>query len=152
MACGQAGKRLFAKALVIGRVEKDEIERPVEASRFQAQIGRVAAMDAGVSEEAQRFNVVTDRPARGGIGLDEKRKRRPARHGFQPERAGARKKVEHAPAAQSGAPRRMRQNVEHRLARAIARGPCIPTRRRCDGAAFEFSPDNAHASAHATGR
>jgi hypothetical protein len=86
-------------------------------------------MDARRTEEAERFDIVANGAARGGVGFHEKRKACAARHRFQAQRAGAGKKIEHTPALRPGRPLRMRQHVEHGLAGAVAGRAGIAARR-----------------------
>ncbi len=89
-----ARERLFAEPLAVGRVEEDEIEGLDRARRPER--GRVAAQDAGDAGQAERLDVGADQAASLDARLDEERMRRAARDRFEPERAGAGEKVEHA--------------------------------------------------------
>ena len=81
-------------------------------------------MHAGCASQLQRVDIRPDRAARSAVCLDEQTERTPARHGFQPERAGACEQVNHARTFERRGPVCMGKDVKHRLARAVSGWPC----------------------------
>ncbi len=73
-ALAEAFYGALAEAPAVRRVKKNQIEGIAQASRLDAEVGRIAAMDAGGPEEPKRFDIVPDRAPCGGLGLDKKRK------------------------------------------------------------------------------
>ncbi len=59
------------EALCVGRVHEDKIEGRAEPGGLGAEVGGRAAVDAGVSEELEGFDIVADAAARGSFGFDE---------------------------------------------------------------------------------
>ena len=75
------GERLLRQSLAIGRIEERERERLKRMRR--AELGRVAAEDAGDAAEAERLDIVAQQRARFHALIDEQRIGRAARDRLQ---------------------------------------------------------------------
>ncbi len=119
-ALGGGGERLFAEPLRIGRVGEEKLKRLQIADG--AEIGGIAAQDAGAAGKAERLDVFPEKPATLDAVFDEEDVSAAARGGLQADRAGSGKDVHH-PGAVDSLWICMRQDVEQALARAVRRRP-----------------------------
>ena len=134
-------ERPLGEALAVGRIEEHERER-LERMRG-AELGRVAAEDAGDAAEPERRDVLADERARLGAVVDEQREGGAARERLEPERAGAGEQVEHARAGDRIAIG-MDEDVEQRLAQPVGGRPDRLRFRRGERAPAQPSADDAH--------
>ena len=141
-AGGGARKRLLAEPLAVGRVAEDEVEGRDRAGG--AEVGRVAAQDAGDAVQAERLHVLADEAAALDACLDEHRRRRAARDRLDAERAGAGEEVEHARALARQVVA-VDEDVEERLAQPVARRTDVVRARCGERPAPKSSADDAHA-------
>ena len=93
--------------------------------------------------EPQRRDVLAQERARLGAVVDEQRERRAARERFEPERAGAGKKIEHARAGDRIAVG-VSEDVEQRLAQPVGGRPHRLRPRRRERAPAQAAADDAH--------
>ena len=109
----------------------------------RAELGRVAAEDAGDAAEPERLDILAHQRARLGAVVDEQREGRAARERLEPERAGAGEQVEHARAGDRIAIG-VDQDVEQRLAQPVGGRPDGLRFRRGERAPAQPSADDAH--------
>ena len=129
---------------MIGRVEEGEGEGATDACGLRPQVRGRAPVQARVSEQAQRLDIVADRAARAVICFHEQAEGRAPAHRLQPQRAGAGKQVDHPRALQLRRPVGMGDHVEQALARAVTGRPRAHATGGDKVAAFMGSGDDAH--------
>src|SRR5688572_11509856 len=101
----------------------------------------------GARSLAEGVDVAAEGVERRPRVLDEIRLGSAAREGLEAERAGAGEGVEHDRVGQDVRVRAVREDVEERLARAVARRPYVASGRRDDGAAAVPTADDPHCRA-----
>ena len=108
-----------------------------------AEFGRVAAEDARRTAKPERGDVFAQQRTRLGGVVDEQRKRRAARKRFNPERAGAGEKIEHA-RAMDRIVVGVREDIKQCFAQPVSSRP-DRLRLRCgERASAQVAADNPH--------
>ncbi len=138
----EAGQRLLAQALAIGRIGKDEIEGALR--RAGTKPGGIAAPDLAEADRAQHVGIAADDAAGFGPFVDELAKARAARQGLKTQSTRSGKKSEDACAFDVEAFHAMGEDVENRLAHAVGRWARRRGGRTGDGVAFEFAAYDPH--------
>src|SRR5258707_3944458 len=142
-AVAQRHQRAFRKPLAVGRIEKHQPEWLIRMHGTESR--RIAAENARDAAEAERLDVLSDQRARFGPIVDEEGKGRAPRYRLQAERPGAGEKVEHAGAGDCVVIA-VRQDVEERLAQAVAGRPYVLRLRRRQRAPAKPTADDAHSA------
>ena len=101
-------------------------------------------MDAGIAEQLERFDIVADAAAGGGVSFHEQAECAAARDGFEAQRAGPCERVDDAGAFEAGGPVGMGDYVEQGLARPVRGGACALPLRRADCSALQCASNDAH--------
>lgn len=143
VALARRGERFFRMALCIRRIEEDKREGLERMGSAESR--RIAAEYPRLSAGAKRFDIGAKQGARLGAVIDKQNERRTARQGFETERAGAGKKIEHTRVRDRIAIA-MRQDVEQGLAQPIRAGADRARFRRLQTAPTKAPADNAHQS------
>src|SRR5581483_12319968 len=112
----QTCERFFGKAFPVGRIAEDKIER--RESPDLTHLRSVAPENFCHTGQRKCLYIRADEPACLRAFVDEERELRAARHRFQPKRASACEKVEHA-RVRDWVAVCMRENVEDRFAQLV---------------------------------
>src|SRR5712671_1317952 len=142
-AVAQRHQRTFRKPLAVGRIEKHQPEWLI--GMHCTELRRIAAENARDAAEAERLDVLSDQRARFSPIIDKEGKGRATRHRLQAERSGAGEQVEHTGAGDRVV-KAVRQDVEERLAQAVAGRPYVLRLRRRQRAPAEPPADDAHSA------
>src|SRR5690606_27234429 len=103
-------------------------------------------MHPAPAEQAIGVHVLADRAARAVVRIHKQAEGRPARQGFEPQRARSGVQVDHPRLMQTISPGGVLQHVEDRLTRPIRGRPRVLPFGRDDGAPLQTAGYDAHGS------
>ena len=115
----QRAQRRIDQPLAVGRIEKDQIERPARSCRHRSQVGRVAPPDFRDARKPQCFDVRADQCPAFRAVVHKQAEGSAVRKRLDAKRACPREQVGHARALQRHAEIVVMEDVEDRLPRLV---------------------------------
>jgi hypothetical protein len=147
-----AFKRTHGQPLSIGWIQENKVEWPVGICGHLSKRSCIATPDFGDACRMRCLDIAPDQSAALEMVINEHHEVRSARQRLEAHRAGATEDVEHARLVQRRGladAEAVLEDVEQRLARAVARRPDRSVGRRVECRAAMPAGDDAHAPAAA---